>query len=148
MRLPMGPRARFRAMAGLWIYDSFKLVLAYPFMKHYGINPWIFFFLDVLTVPLYIIGWYRLIQTLTGAIQPFRTIFYWGLITFIASTGPYIYAAWAGQKAFPKQVWGVLILLTVFPVFNLIRKARACKKPPLGEGNPSPCGKAGQKKAV
>lgn len=128
MRLPLGPKAQLRAMISLWVYDCFKLALAYKVMVTYGINPWIFFFLDMVTVPPYIVGWCRLIKTLTGTIQPFKTIFLWSVVTFIASTAPYIYAAWAGGRSFPAQAWVILILLVIFPVFNLFRKVREEKK--------------------
>ena len=88
MKLPLGPKAKLRAMISLWIYDGVKMALAYKVMITYGINPWIFFFLDMVTVPPYIIGWCRLIETLTGAIQTFKTIFIWSIVTFIASTAP------------------------------------------------------------
>ena len=54
----------YGSMAVLLIYDIVKLVLAHDLMQRSGINPWIFFFLDVMTIPGYIIGWSRLISTM------------------------------------------------------------------------------------
>lgn len=128
MKLAMGSNILFRAMVVLWGYDVLKFAVAFNIMHFYMINPWIFLILDVVTVPTYIIGWNRLIASLTGEIKTFRALFKWSLITFISSTVPYFYAAWAGRQTFPKQVWLVFSLILIFLLVNLIRKIYCNKK--------------------
>lgn len=128
MNLALGPKTRFRAMLALWVYDVVKIALICKVLQTFGINPWIFFFLDMVTVPAYINGWTRLITSLTGKIPSFAAIFRLGTVTFFASTGPYLYAAWAGRQSFPAQVWLILMLILLFPLINLIRKIHTARK--------------------
>ncbi|MFH2093329.1 MAG: hypothetical protein ABIJ31_13285 [Pseudomonadota bacterium] len=118
----MGSKIQFRAMMLIWVYDILKFLLAFKVMRFYGIDPWIFLFFDMVTVPTYIIGWHSLIASLAGNIQTFKTLFKWSVITFVSSTAPYFYAAWAGRQTFPKQAWIMFILILVFLLANLVRK--------------------------
>ena len=64
MNLPLGSKTCIPAMAFLWTYAVFKFLVGFNVLRAYGINPWIFLFLDTVTVPTYIIGWSRLIALL------------------------------------------------------------------------------------
>jgi ABC-type microcin C transport system permease subunit YejE len=124
----LGSKTRIRAMLAIWVYDMAKFLVLYKAMQGYGINPWIFFFLDMVTVPTYVMGWSRLMGSITGEIQAFRAIFTWSLITFVSSTTPYFYAAFAGLRTFPPEIWWFLALILLFSLINLIRKIRRANK--------------------
>ena len=128
MKLNLGSKTRFRAMVAIWVYDMAKFLVLYRTMEGFGINPWVFFFLDMVTVPTYVMGWSRLMASITGEIQTFRAIFTWSLITFVSSTAPYFYAAFAGRRTFPPEIWWFLALILLFSFINLIRKIRRAKK--------------------
>lgn len=115
-------------MVVIWGYDIIKFLIVFKIMRLYTINPWVFLFLDMVTVPTYVIGWNCLISSLAGEIKTFRTLFKWSVITFVSSTVPYFYAAWAGRQTFPKQAWLVLLLILIFLIVNLIRKIFQNKK--------------------
>ncbi|MDZ7667530.1 MAG: hypothetical protein U5K27_19745 [Desulfotignum sp.] len=95
----------FRAMVILWGYDILKLSLGFSIMQAYGINPYIFFFVDVVTVPFYVMGMARLInslteKSLTEKARQSETIFLWAVITAVASVAPYL--SWVNpHKAMP-----------------------------------------------
>ena len=101
MKLNISTENCFRAMAVLWVYDIVKLILGFSIMHGYGINPYIFFFLDVVTVPPYVLGMARLIGSLTENSRRSESIFLWALITAVVSVAPYLYTVWAGGRAFP-----------------------------------------------
>jgi len=82
MKLTLGSKTRFRAMLAIWGYDILKFLVVFKVMQGYGINPWVFFFLDMVTVPTYVMGWSRLMASITGEIQTFRAIFTWSLICY------------------------------------------------------------------
>lgn len=123
---------QFKAILGLWVYDIIKIVVIHDALVSYGVNPWMFFILDVVTVPPYIIGFGHLFSTLLGKIQRWGTIFKWGTITFAASAIPYLYLAWASHQDFPESVRVMLAFILVFPFVNLIRKIRVEKRKKTG----------------
>ncbi len=82
----------------------------------------------MVTVPPYVMGWSRLMASITGEVQTFKSIFAWSLITFVASAAPYFYAGFAGRRSFPHEAWLFLILILVFIFINLIRKICRAKK--------------------
>ena len=51
---------------------------------------------------------------LTGELQTYKTFFKWSLVTFISSTAPCLYTAWAGRGTFPKEARFVFILIFIF----------------------------------
>jgi hypothetical protein len=118
----------FRATLLFWAYDTLKIVMIYDTLLSYGVNPWIFLVLDLVTVPPYILGFRHLFSVLLGKPQGFGTLFKWGAIAFVSSTAPYLYIAWAGHQSFPKFVWIILFLIMIFPFINLIKKIHIAKK--------------------
>nr|NJM03319.1 hypothetical protein [Desulfobacula sp.] len=128
MKFTIGSKTRFRAMLAIWGYDILKFLAVFKVMQGYGINPWLFFFLDMVTVPPYVMGWSRLITSITGEVRAFGSIITWSLITFVSSTAPYFYAGFAGRRSFPHEAWFFLILILIFITLNLIRKIYRARK--------------------
>ena len=115
----------YRASVLLALYDILKFLAGYHLMVHADINPWIFLFLDLITIPGYFVGWHRLLQTLGEKDPCLGTMLLWGIITFYCSTGPYLYALWSGRHTASWPVWGVLCIIIVLLTVNMIR--RICK---------------------
>ena len=115
------PKTRNRAVLVIWVYDVFKFLTLYRVLVQYDINPWLFFFLDMVTVPAYVAGWSRLICSLGGRAQPLGPILGWSVLTFFTSTAPYLYSAWAGRQCFPCLAWVLLGIIIFFPVINIIK---------------------------
>ena len=115
--------ARKRAVICIWLWAIMRFIALYPVLVKYGLHPWIFFIIDMGTVPAYVNGWTRLIRTLTDKRQELKFIFKWGVFTFFASTAPYLYAAWAGGRCFLKQAWIILFFLLIFPLVHIIKQA-------------------------
>lgn len=120
-------------MVILWGYDILKLFLGFSIMQAYGINPCIFFFVDVVTVPFYVLGMARLINSLTEKARRSDAIFWWTIITAVASVAPYLYAAWAGGRSFSLQGWLILLVIMAFPLVDLIRRICSRRKPVLSQ---------------
>lgn len=133
MNLTISPQNCFLAMIFLWGYDIFKLMLVFSIMQAYGINPYIFFFVDVVTVPFYVLGMARLIGSLTEKTRRPEATFLWAVITALASVAPYVYAAWAGNRAIPLHWWVILLIIMVFPLVDLTRRLCSSKNPALSE---------------
>ena len=112
----------YGSMAVLLIYDIVKLVLAHDLMQRSGINPWIFFFLDVTTIPGYIIGWSRLISTMGTNQGSMPYLIKWSIITLFCTTAPYGYALWAGRATSPRPVFLALLAVILLLTVNMLRK--------------------------
>ncbi len=119
-------RNMFRAVVVVCIYDVIKFISGYDIMERSGINPWIFLFIDLVTVPGYFMGWHRLLKSMGEKIFDLRYLVKWGVITFYCSTGPYLYALWSGRGTASALVWWVLFLIVLVLTVNMIRKI--CKK--------------------
>ncbi len=109
-------------MAALLFYDTIKFILAHDLMLRSGINPWLFFFLDVVTIPGYIMGWGVLISGMGKNIAPFLHMIKWGIITFFCTTAPYGYALWAGKNTSSLPVMPALAVIILILTFNMLRK--------------------------
>ncbi|MBU1196443.1 MAG: hypothetical protein KKE62_11945 [Proteobacteria bacterium] len=116
------PKNQLRAALFIWTYDLIRFFVLFDTLQAYNINPWVFFVLDMVTVPGYVKGWTRLIGSLNQKVQDVGTIVQWSLITFFSSTAPYLYSAWAGRQSFPMFGWLILIIVTVFPLVSIIKK--------------------------
>ena len=114
VNLTLSSKSCIKAMALLWAYAVLKILLTSDMLRTYGINPWLFFFLDTVTVPTYIIGWNHLVGSMGREIVLFKNLFKWSVITFASSTAPYLYAAWAGRQSHSKLIWFILILILLF----------------------------------
>ena len=108
-----------------WGYCIIKSAAGYKLMEHYEINPWIFFLIDMLSVPTFVLGWEFLLRSLVSKdVKKNRDMIFWGALTFLSSTSPYLYAAWAGRNSFPSEGWIILIVIMLFPAVNLLRNIK------------------------
>ena len=108
-------------MCFLWVYDIVKYIVFKDLLESKGINPLIFLFLDMVTVPLFVMGSARLINSLTGQILAWPKVLMWGVIVLINTFLPYLYAALAGGAQFDRTAWIVFWVLMMLMLANLIR---------------------------
>lgn len=121
---------RLGAMMFLWGYDFLKFMTLFHVLKLYHINPWIFLFLDMITVPTFVLGWEKLSATLTGGIHTFGRLLKWSAVTFVSSTAPYLYAGWAGRQSFSHHAWAVLAVIILIIIINFFKKICRYKRSP------------------
>jgi len=122
VNLTLSSKSCIKAMALLWAYAVLKILLTSDMLRTYGINPWLFLFLDTVTVPTYIIGWNHLVGSMGREIVSLKNLFKWSVITFASSTAPYLYAAWAGRQSHSKLIWFILILILLFILVGQFQK--------------------------
>ncbi len=122
VNLTLSSKSCIKAMALLWAYAVLKILLTSDMLRTSGINPWLFLFLDTVTVPTYIIGWNHLVGSMGREIVSLKNLFKWSVITFASSTAPYLYAAWAGRQSHSKLIWFILILILLFILVGQFQK--------------------------
>ena len=109
----------------LWCYDIAKYVVFKDLLESRGIDPLVFLFLDMITVPGFIVGSARLVNSLTGQVMAWPKVLGWGLVVLINALLPYVYAAIAGGPQFDAVAWVVFWILVLLMLANLIRTIRA-----------------------
>ena len=107
-------------IVGVFAFSVARALVAWPTLGRYGVNPWVFLAIDVVTAFPYAYGQVRLIKAViarhAGAVQA------WALVVLASFLAPYIYIFVAGSGELP--VFGYVIvglLLVVFGVASLAR---------------------------
>ncbi len=113
------------------VYTILRAALVWGALKSYGVNPWIFLVLDVVTAPSYVWGIGKMIQGLRGA-DPMRMVYVGGVVAIASFVAPYVYLFIAGHAMMPmltKIIIGTIIavLFTAGPLREVIRKAKIGK---------------------
>jgi hypothetical protein len=79
----------------------------------------------MITVPGFIVGSARLINSLSGRVMAWPRVLFWGFIVLLNALLPYLYAALAGGPQFDSIAWVVFWTLILLMLANLIRTIRA-----------------------
>ncbi|MCG8633266.1 MAG: hypothetical protein MI863_05525 [Desulfobacterales bacterium] len=108
-------------MLCLWGYDLVKFWAFGDLLLSRGIDPVVFLYFDVVTVPPFILGSSRLINALTGKVMAWPEVLGWGLIVIINTLIPYVYAAMAGAAGFDRRAWEAFWVLVFLVLANLFR---------------------------
>ncbi|HWJ98190.1 MAG TPA: hypothetical protein VNQ33_08525 [Acidimicrobiales bacterium] len=137
-RFPDKPRTKLRKRLELsWVISIVAFTLARFFvaretLEQYGLNIWVFGFIDLITAIPYAVGTARVVgalvdRDLTGASK-------WAGIAAVSFFAPYAYILWAGSEdgaTFPTSVYVVLgVLIAIFganAVWGVVRKVRTAR---------------------
>ncbi|WDP90009.1 MAG: hypothetical protein HUN04_09925 [Desulfobacter sp.] len=105
----------------LWIYDILKYQIFGDLLESRGIDAQIFLFMDMVTVPAFVAGSARLINSLAGRALAWHKVMGWGLVVLFNTVLPYAYAAAAGKAQFDAAAWGILGGIILLVLANMIR---------------------------
>jgi hypothetical protein len=113
---------------GVVLFTLARFFVARGTLERYGLNVWVFGFIDLITAVPYALGTARTVGALVD--RDHQAIARWSLVAAVAFLAPYLYIAWAGRTAtFPTVVYVVVgLLLAGFganAVWSVRRKARA-----------------------
>nr|WP_320191525.1 hypothetical protein [uncultured Desulfobacter sp.] len=106
-------------------YDVVKYLVFKDLLESRGIDPLVFLFLDMITVPGFIMGCARLVNSLSGRIMAWPKVLFWGFVVLFNTLLPYVYAAIAGGPQFDTAAWVVFWGVILLMIANLIRTIRA-----------------------
>lgn len=112
-------------MCFLWCYDIAKYLIFKGLLENRGIDPLVFLFFDMITVPGFIAGAARLVNALTGKGMVWPKVLGWGFVVLLNALLPYVYAAIAGGPQFDTAAWMVFWGLVLLMLANLVRTVRA-----------------------
>lgn len=108
-------------------FTLLRFFVAKETLEGYGLNIWIFGFIDLVTAVPYALGVARVVGAMIDR-DP-RGASGWGIVACASFLAPYLYIAWAGQDAsFPPAVYVALVaLMAIFggnAVVSVRRKVR------------------------
>jgi len=91
-----------------------RLVVAAQTLEDYGLNIWVFGFIDLVTAVPYAIGIARVVEGFID--HRLRSVSTWAMVACASFLAPYLYIFWVGKDVdFPPVVYVVLgILIVVF----------------------------------
>lgn len=131
--LEMERQRRRKKRELLWVigvvgYTVLRFVVAYETLRKYGLNIWIFGFIDIATAVPYAVGTSRLVTTLID--RRLKQASGWAVVSAATFLAPYLYIAVAGgPKGLDPTIYVVLVLLVVClganATWGVIRKVRA-----------------------
>lgn len=136
MAFEIGKSHELGGVCFLWGYDLLKFWVFGDLLRSKGIDPLVFLYFDMITVPPFVLGLVRLVNALSGRILAWQGVLAWGSIVIINTLIPYIYAAMAGESRFDTTAWAIfwgLVLLVLANLFRAVRRGVVRKK---GETRP------------
>lgn len=114
-------------MIGLLAYVVFRFVLVAGSLKTYGVNPWVFLLLDVVTVPPYVKGNSGLIRSVAKD-DSLAASLGWGTVVIASFAAPYVYMYAVGGQNFPLIVsiviGFVIFMLALHAVVKILKEVR------------------------
>ncbi len=118
-------------VVGIVLFSVARALIAWPTLGRYGVNPWAFLALDIITAPPYGIGQAVAVKVLRDDSRPARDAVGWGIIVILAFLAPYIYIFWAsGSSSMSPIAYALVVLwMLVFGVLAVLRIRRQVRAP-------------------
>lgn len=112
---------------GVVVFTVGRFVIAYGALDRYGVNIWMFGFIDLITAVPYGVSTARLVGALVD--RSYESVAGWAAVASASFLAPYLYLAWAGRDVgFPRVVFVVLGVLAIsfgtYAVYGIGRKVR------------------------
>jgi hypothetical protein len=105
---------------GVFAFSIARALVAWPTLSQYGVNPWVFLFIDVVTAFPYALGQVKVVNGFRY--KQYRGVQIWSLVVAATFFAPYAYIVLAGQERIPAIVYAVIALLAlVFGSASIMR---------------------------
>ena len=98
-------------IVGVFAFSVARALIAWPTLSQYGVNPWVFLFIDVVTAFPYALGQVKVVNGFR--FKQYRGVQAWSLVVALTFLAPYLYIVLAGQERIPTLVYIVIGLLAV-----------------------------------
>ncbi len=115
-------------VVGVFGYSVARAAVVWPTLGSYGVDPWIFLAIDVITAFPYAYGQVRLVQAIRRRELGGTQI--WALVVAATFFAPYAYIVGAGSGEMPTIAYVIIgILVVVFGVASTLRIVRQVREP-------------------
>lgn len=109
---------------GIVAFSLARALIAWPALGQYGVNPWWFLALDIVTAPPYGIGQAVTVKILRDRRREPRASIPWAVLVALAFVAPYAYIFIASGEMPLLAYVGVLLWMVVFGVLAVVRMRR------------------------
>jgi len=99
---------------GVVLFSAARALVAWPTLGRYGVDPWVFLAIDLLTAPPYGVAQAVTVKILRDARRPWHDAAVWAGIVLAAFLAPYVYVFTASGSMPPLAIVGVLVWMCVF----------------------------------
>lgn len=124
---------------GIILFSAARALLAWPALGRYGVNPWLFLGLDLLTAPPYGISQAVTVKILRDPTRPPRDAFVWGTVVVAMFFAPYAYIFLVSGEMPALAYAGLLAWIVLFGFLAVFRMARQVRAPhPAAQEGPNP----------
>ncbi len=123
---------------GILAFSVGRALLAWPTLGQYGVDPWVFLLLDIVTALPYGLGQALTVKILRDRTRPARGAVPWALVVIAAFLAPYVYIFWASGSMPPLAYALVLAWMAVFAVLAVLRIRRQVQAPDRVASAPMP----------
>jgi hypothetical protein len=107
-------------VVGVVLFTIGRFFVAYGALDRYGVNIWMFGFIDIVTAVPYGVSTARVVGALVD--HRYQAFTRWAFVAGATFLAPYLYLAWAGRDhEMPTIVYVVLALMCVLFGANAIR---------------------------
>jgi hypothetical protein len=122
-------------VVGVVAFTFLRLLVAQETLVQYGLNIWVFGFIDLITAVPYAVGVARVVEAMVD--RDAKGASGWLLVAGFSFVAPYAYVALAGTDAsFPVGVWVLLVVVMVVfganAIWNGLRKVRRARSDAQG----------------
>jgi hypothetical protein len=120
---------------GIVAFSAARALVAWPTLGNYGVNPWWFLFIDVVTAPPYGVAQALAVKILRDRRRPTRDAVPWAVLVAVMFFAPYAFIFVASYVADTPQPMptiayiGVVLWMVVFGALALLRMRRQVKAP-------------------
>ena len=105
---------------GVFAFSIARALVAWPTLSQYGVNPWVFLFIDVVTAFPYALGQVKVVNGFRY--KQYKGVQVWSLVVAATFFAPYAYIVLAGQERIPTLVYIVIALLAlIFGSASILR---------------------------
>lgn len=115
---------------GIVAFSIGRALIAWPTLGNYGVNPWWFLFIDLVTAPPYGVAQAVTVKLLRDEDRPTRDAVPWAIVVTVMFLAPYIFIFVASSFADSPQPMptiayaGVVLWMVVFGVLAALRMRR------------------------
>ena len=126
---------------GIVLFSAARALVAWPALGRYGVDPWLFLAIDLITAVPYGVAQAVTVKILRDPTRPAGHAAGWATVVGAAFLAPYIYI-FAASGSMPAYAYlGVLLWMLVFGVLAVLRmrkQVRAPREPTGAERSPTP----------
>lgn len=107
---------------GVVLFSIARALLTWPALSTYGVNPWIFLAIDVVTAPPYGVGQALTVKILRDPTRHARDALGWAVLVILMFLAPYAYILAASGERLPLAAYVLVGLWAlVFAVLTIVR---------------------------